>query len=730
MVASILGLTLVLLQLGVGTPTRVVSAQAAGGVIYQDALAAGWENWSWDTEANFANTTPARGSQSIQVRHTAANGGFSLRIASPVNAQGLQALTFWAYGGSGGNDIQVYTESSDTGGRSQDVQINIAAGVWRQYSVSMQQLGNPPAIALLNFQETRGVANQPAYVLDDITLVGAPAGQESITINTSVAAQAFRPRMMLGSNLPMWWGKETFENPTFRARIRAMGSGILRLPGGSDSNKYGWLSCEKGADVAGAAPCGPAGEDWLSYVARPTDFINLLRATGRQGLWIVNLNATKKEAAALVAFMNGSVHDTRVIGVDIKGMDWKTVGHWAQLRAANGNPEPIGIKYWDFGNEVYGGIGGLGTDCESWGWEITWTCNGGEYINGIGQGAARREGFLETRAAMRAVDSTIRVGGSGHYEVGEYSNWTGEVVAAGGTALDYYVVHPYFYYEHNAIPVTDPTRFAQILARPQAHIPDVRQKLNSIFAANGNGRQIPISANEINLFGVYEADTESLMRTQLNALYMADSTGQLIQQGFDSAMQWNVMNGDGGPSGNYGLVINDASFTRTPQYWSYVLWSRFGSATLPVNSTHDAASALSVYAGRVNSNTVSVLVINKKRTAVTSALKFNGAARIVSGQADVSASGLITSTSPLFNGKANPAANLSDAPSAALPGASGNSTTYTFAPNSVTLLRFKLGGVTLAKTADPGTDEPEELDAPEMPETPGGFSTFLPVVGQ
>jgi hypothetical protein len=96
----------------------------------------------------------------------------------------------------------------------------------------------------------------------------------------------------------------------------------------------------------------------------------------------------------------------------------------------------------------------------------------------------------------------------------------------------------------------------------------------------------------------------------------------------------------------------------------------------------------------------------------------------------VSASGLITSTSPLFNGKANPAANLSDAPSAALLGASGNSTTYTFAPNSVTLLRFKLGGVTLARTADPGTDEPEELDAPEMPEIPGGFSTFLPVVGQ
>ncbi len=72
------------------------------------------------------------------------------------------------------------------------------------------------------------------------------------------------------------------------------------------------------------------------------------------------------EAAAEVAYLNGDPSDTRVIGKDSTGEDWKTVGYWATLRSqaplatddglnrlrAN-HPKPLGIKLWQIGSNVY-----------------------------------------------------------------------------------------------------------------------------------------------------------------------------------------------------------------------------------------------------------------------------------------------------------------------------------------------------------------------------------------
>jgi hypothetical protein len=55
-------------------------------------------------------------------------------------------------------------------------------------------------------------------------------------------------------------------------------------------------------------------------------------------MYTINMNGTAQEAAALVAFFNGAVDDDTVIGVDVRGRDWGTVGDWATLRSQNGNP--------------------------------------------------------------------------------------------------------------------------------------------------------------------------------------------------------------------------------------------------------------------------------------------------------------------------------------------------------------------------------------------------------
>ena len=159
----------------------------------------------------------------------------------------------------------------------------------------------------------------------------------------------------------------------------ASGTTLLRLPGGSWSNHYDWLGCELG---------DPQRCDW-TWAMRPSDFLGLLEATGLPAMWTVSINGTAEEAAAAVAFFNGNVDDDRPIGSDRNGRDWLTVGHWAQLRADDGHPEPVPIRYWEVGNEVYGAVQAAGPGCASWGWEDVWTCDGTEYV----EGTADHDGF-------------------------------------------------------------------------------------------------------------------------------------------------------------------------------------------------------------------------------------------------------------------------------------------------------------------------------------------------
>lgn len=73
-----------------------------------------------------------------------------------------------------------------------------------------------------------------------------------------------------------------------------------------------------------------------------------------------------QEAAAWVAYANGSPSNPHPIGKDLSGHNWQTAGYWASLRAAaplktdDGlnflrirHPHPFGFKLWQIGDEVY-----------------------------------------------------------------------------------------------------------------------------------------------------------------------------------------------------------------------------------------------------------------------------------------------------------------------------------------------------------------------------------------
>ena len=100
-------------------------------------------------------------------------------------------------------------------------------------------------------------------------------------------------RRVLGTNVPAWFSPEVVAGEQFHRMLAASGTTLLRLPGGSWSNDYDWLGCEMGDAERANGRCGHQ----ICSSAR-----TCRAADG-------TINGTAEEAAAAVAFFNGSVDD-------------------------------------------------------------------------------------------------------------------------------------------------------------------------------------------------------------------------------------------------------------------------------------------------------------------------------------------------------------------------------------------------------------------------------------
>ena len=652
-----------------------LSSTDADWFIYEDDLDPAWSEWSWGVVANYSSTVPTYGGspRAIAITYTSGWAGFSLRVWPPVQPTTYPTLTFRLHGGSGDDKpIRVFFQTENDGGDTGMFYLTATAGVWTPITIPLSAITQ---VVRINFQSYTNTAPLTIY-LDEIRLLSVPQPPASgytatIQIEASTALTSFSP-FMLGSNLPAWLEAWRLNDPTFRARTKASGLRLLRLPGGSWSNTYGWLSCELGADQAGAQPCD---ENWEVWAAKPSDFIAFLKATEVEGLWVVNPNSTAKEAAALVAFFNGHVTDTRSIGVDIRGTDWYTVGHWAALRASKGYTDPVPIKFWEFGNEVYASRADYASPssqalCQGGGaaWEKTWTCDGAEYVHGAISGTHAFEGYLAFRQAMQAVDPSIRLIAAGFEYPGApsdtqaqwhtYAGWGSRLISAAGSSLDLYGIHPYPY-------LRLPRAMRHVLDAPQWAWPYIANKLQQAFTIYGGGHQPPIAVTEFNLVALQEMDTDQWMTRAVNMLFLADAIGKAAQSGVEMFLQWDLANlrKDNDPNNTeYGLMHPDNNFYRAPQYYVYPLWSRFGTHMLAATNTAHEGTQLSVYAGRVNSDVISLLAINKAGAPVTANIVVNNFPPLSGGFIYEVRAASLASQSVFYNGSHNPSDDLTSAP--------------------------------------------------------------------
>jgi hypothetical protein len=221
---------------------------------------------------------------------------------------------------------------------------------------------------------------------------------------------------------------------------------------------------------------------------------------------------------------------------------------------------------------------------------------------------------------MMNVDPTIEVGAVGVTDPEGWSDWGNEVISGTRGALDFYVIHHYGY---SSSPDDE-----EALQQPESIWPDLLEMSRGTLDSD-----VALAVTEYNLVSFLEGDTEAKMTTAMNALYIADTIGQLAVGGVRIANQWNLANGSNETGADYGMVHID-DWERTPQLDALAAWSRMGETLLPVEG---GEGGLSPYASRHDGGRVTVLVINLTDSAISRTLAVSGV--------DEAATASITTTS-------------------------------------------------------------------------------------
>jgi hypothetical protein len=156
---------------GAGQPAH--PAYAADDLpIYTDALAGGWQNWSYNSTIDLANATPAYGDTGASVAVTVTSGYGALQFGSPtaISTTDYTAVSFKVYGATGGSQLQSYVSATSGGAASPSVTVDAPAGVWTPITIPLAQLGNPATVQIIAIQDRTGAA-QPTFYVDDVKLV-------------------------------------------------------------------------------------------------------------------------------------------------------------------------------------------------------------------------------------------------------------------------------------------------------------------------------------------------------------------------------------------------------------------------------------------------------------------------------------------------------------------------------------------------------------------------------
>ena len=156
-------------------------------VVYEDAYSADWENWSWNTTVNPAQSSIVKnGNQAIQISHNTGWSGYYLHANREIVFSRSDQLEFWVHGGSGGQNVELYLVHKPQINNYSDtvepelwgagVKVPMVAGSWRKVTVSFNDIAPVGrnvfnGIVLFNATSSR---SQSLFYIDDLRYISNP----------------------------------------------------------------------------------------------------------------------------------------------------------------------------------------------------------------------------------------------------------------------------------------------------------------------------------------------------------------------------------------------------------------------------------------------------------------------------------------------------------------------------------------------------------------------------
>ena len=595
--------------------------------VYSDYLVNGFQDWGWATR-NYTNAAPVHsGSASVAV--TIASPGQGLQIYHPdMDSRLYSSLSFWINGGaSGGQRLQVYgllhVGTVNNSGQGHYFSMGtLQTNTWQQFIVPLSSLAVANKTNFTGFViQDRISAAQPTFYVDDVQLVATPAPALShLSVNATQAVRSVDARWF-AVNTAIW--DSSFDTPSTISLLQELGTRLLRGPGGSVSDEYHWST-------------GTTLTNTWQWATSFGNFVHVATNVGAQALITVNYGTgSTNEAAAWVAYANGSATNILPLGVDQFGTNWRTVGYWASLRAAAplskddgknflrlSRTAPLGFRYWEIGNECHG----------------TWETDSNAVPHDPYTYATRARDYVHL---MRAVDATIKIGVVVTPGEGSYSNnanhsainprtgstnygWTPVILAtlkSLGTMPDFAIHHRYPEYTDSNNPVgADSDAFLlQCSTQWALDAADLRQQLNDYLGQAGTNVELVCTENNS------DAGAQGRQSTSLvNGLYYADSLGHLMQTEFNAFVWWDLRNGTDTSGcfddtlygwrtyGDLGMV--NGLNTRLPTFYAAKLMQFFAQPGDTLLSATSDYALLAAYAARQASGALSLLVLNKDTT--------------------------------------------------------------------------------------------------------------------
>lgn len=299
-------------------------------------------------------------------------------------------------------------------------------------------------------------------------------------------------------------------------------------------------------------------------------FMELVKSTDPSKIMMV-VRAHKTDAqqgAALVAYLNTPVEEpeknrhTHVIGKGANGIDYRTVGYWAKLRAAHGHARPYGVKYFEMGNETYMKNAGFEQDPSLY-------CQEAKAVVD----------------AMKAVDPAILCGLNFESYPGKQQAWREGVIREGGLYADFFVNHAYYPFGkwRNEEYHDDPELYYKmVMAGAHQAISDwryVRDLMRELIPSRAD--RIPLCLTE-NGFHLDDRSAEK-QNTVLVGVYDCDEIGMMVEHAdelkLDAGMlfyltgddHWSFIHqrfGEREPS-------EDTTVRLRPPYYALYMWTHY-----------------------------------------------------------------------------------------------------------------------------------------------------------